>query len=117
MRDVENSEIIPFDADNDGDLDLYYSSGSVEHSRYSQTLYDRLLLNNGKGEFIDSNQSLPDINSKISNGAVISGDIDNDGDLDLFVGERVKIGSYGSPGSGFILVNDGNGNFTNQTKK
>ena len=117
LRDVENSEIIPFDADNDGDLDLYYSSGSVEHSRYSQTLYDRLLLNNGKGEFIDSNQSLPDINSKISTGAVISGDIDNDGDLDLFVGERVKIGSYGSPGSGFILVNDGNGNFTNQTKK
>ena len=68
LKNVENSEILPFDADNDGDLDLYYSSGSVEHSIYSQTLYDRLLLNNGKGEFIDSNQTLPDINNKISTG-------------------------------------------------
>ena len=117
LKNVENSEILPFDADNDGDLDLYYSSGSVEHSIYSQTLYDRLLLNNGKGEFIDSNQTLPDINNKISTGVVISGDIDNDGDQDLFVGERIKIGSYGLPGSGFILMNDGNGNFSNQTKK
>ena len=56
LKNVENSEILPFDADNDGDLDLYFSSGSVEHSIYSQTLYDRLLINNGKGEFIDSNQ-------------------------------------------------------------
>ena len=117
LKNVENSEILPFDADNDGDLDLYYSSGSVEHSIYSQTLYDRLLLNNGKGEFIDSNQTLPDINNKISTGVVKSGDIDNDGDQDLFVGERIKIGSYGLPGSGFILMNDGNGNFSNQTKK
>ena len=117
LKNVENSEILPFDADNDGDLDLYYSSGSVEHSIYSQTLYDRLLLNNGKGEFIDSNQTLPDINNKISTGVVKSGDIDNDGDQDLFVGERIKIGSYGLPGSGFILINDGNGNFSNQTKK
>ena len=117
LKDIENSEILPFDADNDGDMDLYFSSGSVEHSIYSQNLYDRLLLNNGKGEFIDSNQSLPDINNKISTAVVISGDIDNDGDLDLFVGERVKIGSYGLPCSGFILVNDGNGNFTNQTQK
>ena len=66
LKNVENSEILPFDADNDGDLDLYYSSGSVEHSIYSQTLYDRLLLNNGKGEFIDSNQTLPDLNNKIT---------------------------------------------------
>ena len=117
LKNIENSEILPFDADNDGDLDLYFSSGSVEHSVYSQTLYDRLLLNNGKGEFIDSNQTLPDINNKISTGVVTSGDIDNDGDLDLFVGERIKIGSYGLPGSGFILVNDGSGNFSNQTKE
>ena len=117
LKNIENSEILPFDADNDGDLDLYFSSGSVEHSIYSQLLYDRLLINNGKGQFTDSNQNLPDVENKISTSVVISGDIDNDGDLDLFVGERLKIGNYGLPGSGFILMNDGNGNFSNQTKK
>ena len=117
LKNIENSEILPFDADNDGDLDLYFSSGSVEHSIYSQLLYDRLLINNGKGQFTDSNQNLPDVENKISTSVVISGDIDNDGDLDLFVGERLKIGNYGLPGSGFILINDGKGNFTNQTKK
>ena len=115
FRELENSEILLFDADNDKDLDFYLASGGVEISRYSELLFDRLFLNDGNGNFSDSNQVMPDIDNKISTGAVEASDIDNDGDLDLFIGERIKIGRYGMPGSGFLLINDGNGKFINET--
>tara|TARA_B100001250_G_scaffold33044_1_gene26908 strand:- start:3253 stop:6540 length:3288 start_codon:yes stop_codon:yes gene_type:complete len=116
FKSSENSELLLFDADNDGDLDIYLASGGVELSIFSDLLFDRLLINDGQGNFSDSNQKLPDIDNRISTGVVTSGDIDNDGDIDLFVGERVKIGNYGLPGSGFILINDGEGNFSNETE-
>ena len=41
--------------------------------------------------------------------------MDGDGDLDLFVGERIGIGRYGAKCAGFILENDGKGNFSDVT--
>jgi hypothetical protein len=115
-KDQENVAVHLFDADGDGDLDMYVASGGVEISEYSEGLFDDLLFNDGKGNFESSMQQLPDPKYKISTGAVVSTDIDGDGDLDLFVGERVKIGNYGAPCSGYILINDGKGRFTNQTQ-
>ena len=115
--DFENSVILLFDVDNDNDLDLYVGSGSVELSKYSEKLYDRIYINNGKGEFSLSDQKLPDVDHKISTGTASFADIDKDGDLDIFIGERLKINNYGLPCSGFLLVNDGKGNFSNQTLK
>ena len=115
--DFENSVILLFDVDNDNDLDLYVGSGSVELSKYSEKLYDRIYINNGKGEFSLSDQKLPDVDHKISTGTASFADIDKDGDLDIFIGERLKINNYGLPSSGFLLVNDGKGNFSNQTLK
>ena len=111
----ENSRNLFFDADNDNDLDLYLASGSVELSMYSEMLYDQILLNDGKGNFIKTTQKLPSEDHKISTGSVSYSDIDGDGDYDLFVGERLKINNYGLPTSGYILVNDGKGNFTDKT--
>ena len=111
----ENSRNLFFDADNDNDLDLYLASGSVELSMYSEMLYDQILLNDGKGNFIKTTQKLPSEEHKISTGSVSYSDIDGDGDYDLFVGERLKINNYGLPTSGYILVNDGKGNFTDKT--
>ena len=105
-----------FDADNDGDLDLYVCSGGVEFSQYSTDFLDRLYLNDGKGNFDLSEQKLPTPGSLHSTSTVISSDIDNDGDLDLFVGERVVPLKYGIKCSGFILQNDGKGNFTDITE-
>jgi hypothetical protein len=115
LKEAEHIACHLFDADGDGDPDLYLASGGVELSEYSELLFDALFLNDGKGNFTDSGQRLPDGMHKISTGIVTSADIDQDGDLDLFVGERVKIGQYGALCSGFILVNDGKGNFTNET--
>jgi hypothetical protein len=52
---------------------------------------------------------------KLSTLAVDNGDIDGDGDLDLFVGERIKIGKYGAKCAGYILENDGTGKFRDVT--
>ena len=111
----ENSRNLFFDVDNDDDLDLYIASGSVELSLYSEMLFDRILLNDGKGNFIKTTQKLPDEKNKISTGSVSYSDIDGDGDYDLFVGERLKINNYGLPASGYILINDGKGKFHNMT--
>ncbi|GAB3049816.1 VCBS repeat-containing protein [Spirosoma pulveris] len=71
------------DADADGDLDLYVTSGGYEYLPNDLLLQNRLYLNDGKGNFTkDSNQL--ELNDYGGN-AVEALDFDNDGDLDLFV--------------------------------
>lgn len=103
-----------FDADGDGDLDLYVCSGGNEFPTSSSALADRLYFNDGSGKFTKSKQALP-TNKLESTSVVKSADIDGDGDLDLFVGVRVIPFSYGIPGQGYILQNDGKGNFSDVT--
>ncbi|ARV06899.1 hypothetical protein BTO04_09480 [Polaribacter sp. SA4-10] len=116
QKSAEDTESLFFDADGDGDLDLYVCSGSIETSKYSANYLDKLYLNDGKGNFSISNQKLPSATKFHSTSTVIAADIDNDNDLDLFVGERAIPNSYGLPGSGFLLINDGKGNFTEKTE-
>lgn len=114
-KERENTKCTIFDANGDGHLDVYLASGGVELSPFSEYLYDQLFFGDGKGHFRESDQKFPDINSKISTGAVAAADIDADGDQDLFIGERIKIGKFGAPGSGYLLINDGSGRFVDQT--
>ena len=101
-----------FDADGDGDLDLYVCSGGNEFSSSSTALIDRVYFNDGKGIFTKSAQLLP-AGKFESTSCVKSGDYDMDGDLDLFVGVRLRSFDYGLPMNGYILKNDGKGNFSN----
>jgi hypothetical protein len=48
-----------------------------------------------------------------SGSCVKPADVDNDGDMDLFVGTRVLPSYYGLPADQFLLINDGRGNFSN----
>jgi hypothetical protein len=116
-KNSEDMASLFFDADNDGDLDLYVCSGGIEYSQYSADFLDRLYFNDGNGNFDISDQQLPLSNSFHSTATVQASDIDKDGDLDLFVGERIVPLKYGTPCSGFILQNDGKGNFTDITKE
>ena len=99
-----------FDADNDGDLDLYVCSGGSEFSNTSVALIDRLYFNNGHGKLTKSRQTLPTAKFE-STSTVKANDYDGDGDQDLFVGVRFIPSLYGAPANGYILNNDGKGNF------
>ncbi|HEY5917966.1 MAG TPA: VCBS repeat-containing protein, partial [Chryseolinea sp.] len=105
-----------FDADGDKDFDLYVCSGGNEFSNTSTALLDRLYINDGKGNFTKSAQTLPTSNF-VSTSTVVAEDYDKDGDQDLFVGGRVVSFLYGLPASGYILNNDGKGQFKEVSKK
>lgn len=110
----EEMGIVLFDADNDGDLDLYAVSGSYEFQAGAAELQDRLYINNGKGQFEIDTTALPEF--RTSGSCVKAADYDQDGDLDLFVGGRVVPGQYPKPVNSYILRNDG-GSFTNVTQE
>ena len=100
-----------FDADGDGDQDLYVVSGSSEFGAASTALFDRLYLNQG-GKWTKSEQILPSRKQPVAGSTAAPYDIDGDGDIDLFVGARLRAGLYGAPADGYLLVNDGKGRFT-----
>ncbi|MBN8575756.1 MAG: VCBS repeat-containing protein [Cytophagales bacterium] len=109
-RESEDTGCVFFDANGDGMLDLYVSSGSLEYSTSSVALADRLYFNFNKF-WKKSEQLLPSKLTFESTKAVTAADFDLDGDMDLFVGVRLNLLSYGTPCSGYLLKNDGHGNF------
>jgi hypothetical protein len=104
-----------FDADKDGDKDLYVCSGGYDNfSAQDILLQDRLYLNDGKGIFTKTSDALPQMLTSSSCAAVA--DINNDSYPDLFVGGRVIPGRYPEAPRSYILINNGKGYFTDETK-
>lgn len=111
---MEDVDAIFFDADGDGDQDLYVGSGGNEFEANHFFYTDRLYTNDGVGNFTYEADRLPELH--ISTGVALPFDYDNDGDQDLFIGERFIPRDYPTPGSGYLLKNE-NGNFKEVTKQ
>lgn len=112
--DHEDVDAASFDADGDGDPDLYVVSAGNEFWGDADALRDRLYLNDGTGVFHRAEGALPD--DMHANGACATpGDYDDDGDVDIFVGSRVVAREYGKIPESFLLENDGSGHFTDVT--
>lgn len=112
-RNYEDVVSLLFDADGDGDLDLYVGSGSYEIGENNPLLQDRLYLNDGKGNFSKSNK-LPKMLGVTK--AVATYDVDGDGDLDLLVGGQVIPGKYPLSSKTYLLMNE-NGRYRDATEE
>ena len=110
-KSYEDLGAIFFDADGDGDNDLYVASGGSELGSDPQAYSDRLYINNN-GSFKKANDKLPEVN--MSSKALTASDYDGDGDMDLFVGGRIVPKKYPVPASSILLKNN-NGVFEDVT--
>jgi len=105
--EFEDNDAVFFDADNDGDLDLYVASG-INSNRMQFFEKDRFYTNiNGK--FKESTATIP--NNPLNTSSVISLDYNQDGFNDLFIGNLSEPGNFGKQVSSYLLKNDQKGNF------
>ncbi len=105
-------EVVAFDSESDGDLDLYIAHGGSAFSQYSNELNDEIYLNDGLGNFSKAENSIQ-FPERISTGGVAISDYDNDGLPDIFVANKNSHLSYGKKGNGYLFHNEG-GNKYNQ---
>ncbi len=114
-KNYQDAAIAVLDANADGYPDVYIASGGYGSLAADDTLLqDRLYINDGKNNFIKTN-GLPAM--RVSKSCVATQDINGDGYIDLFVGGRVIPGRYPETPRSYVLINDGKGNFSDQTEK
>lgn len=92
-----------FDADDDGDQDLYLVSGGAEFNATNRNYQDRFFQNEGRGKFIQVLDALPA--ETLSGSCAVATDLDKDGKIDLFVGSMIKPGYFPESPESFTLKN------------
>lgn len=101
---ADETTVLFFDADNDGDQDLFIGKGGSEYPEGARELQDELWENDGSGHFSKNELALPDTGNATT--CIAASDFDHDGDLDLFLGGRVKPGEYPKSPRSYLLKNE-----------
>lgn len=102
-----------FDADADGDMDLFNGGGGNFAPAGSEGYQNLLFLNDGKGNFSLKPAAFP---KNLTNcGKAIPLDYDGDGFTDVFVGNRSVAQQYGQLPDSYLLRNNHDGTFTDVT--
>jgi len=114
FADFEDEAVLLFDADGDGDLDLFIGPGGNNQIPFTRQTQLRLFKNDGKGNFDLDASAFPNNGTDIA--VAVAYDFDHDGDLDLFVGSRNEPRNYGVNPRSYIFENNGKGQFVDVTQ-
>jgi hypothetical protein len=104
---ANGSGVAIFDYDNDGKLDLYFATGTLLPLGTARKGPNRLFRNRGGNRFDDATEASGLGFAGYCHGIVV-GDIDNDGDQDVF------LCNYGP---NLLFLNNGNGTFKDITNE
>ena len=107
----EDTDAVFFDGDQDGDLDLIVTSGGKSFSKFSSDLDDRYYENTGNNNFKIKKDAFS-FTTHFSSSSVGIGDFNHDGTIDLVIGERFDLKTYGKKASIHLFLNQGQGMFT-----
>jgi hypothetical protein len=113
--DFEDAAVLLFDADKDGDLDLYIGAGGNNMEKGTREAQHRLYKNDGKGNYTIDVKAF--MNNDMNISVAVNYDYDGDGDEDIYIGSRSVPYSYGVTPQSYLYKNDGNGHFTDVTNE
>ncbi|MCD6596154.1 MAG: VCBS repeat-containing protein [Bacteroidales bacterium] len=99
LKGSSESNFAIIDIDQDGDNDIIALAGGYgnREEKYIHYLYE-----NNNGSFTRTELPLPPFPASV----VRPFDFDHDGDMDLFIGARIKVGMFPFANDSWILIND-----------
>ncbi len=107
IQNWDDGAICVFDADKDNDKDILITTSWFQTPGITHPPKDRLFINDGKGSFRIDTTAIPYLDSlAFPKTTAKAFDYDQDGDEDLFLGERGIPGRYPLSVSGRIIRND-----------
>ena len=100
LKEFSESDLAILDIDGDGDMDVIALAGGYENSKENE--YQHYLYENNDGSFSRVPLPVPPFPASV----VRPFDFDHDGDMDLFIGARVKKGMYPYANHSWMIMND-----------